>query len=115
MSDQSKAVTFEGVFDVVDIRPKRHTSGNRLEIVLSVNYHEDLHKEAIPMLYKQVKVFMVEYEAQQEIDFAVDMDGPEEVFPEGDPNEEPLGDQPDRFQEPAGEGEEELPPEEDEL
>ncbi len=63
MSDQA----FETVCDVVDIKAKRHNSGNKLEIVLSVNYDEDLHHEAIKKLYKQVKVHMVEYGEQPEL------------------------------------------------
>lgn len=101
MSDPNSGATFEGVFDVVDIRPKRHTSGNRLEIILSVNYNEKQHKEAIPMLYKQVKLFMIEHEAQQEIDFdAEEVDGggtpeDEELFEDDMPGSETI--------EPAGE------------
>jgi hypothetical protein len=62
-----KEQTFEGVFDVVDIKAKRHTSGNRLEIVLSVNHDEDLHKQAISLLFKQVKASMIVFEPQPEM------------------------------------------------
>ena len=63
-----KEQTFEGVFDVVDIKAKRHTSGNRLEIVLSVNHDEDLHKQAIGLLFKQVRANMTVFESQLELD-----------------------------------------------
>ena len=105
MSDQ----VFETVCEVVDIKAKRHTSGNRLEILLSVNYDEELHHEAIKKLYKQVKVHIVEYGEQPELfsdegeePMSIEVDSSGHVAVSGlDPEEDRP--QEERFEEPPDE------------
>ena len=88
----SEPKQLEGIFDVVDIKAKRHSSGNRLEIKLDVTHTEELHKQAIALLFKQVEIKMTEHEVQPEMfddDGEEPIDEDEDLFGEDMPEDIP--------------------------